>query len=130
MQVMVFMALKPRPQRGFDSTKRRRIRRALPQGTASACRWLSSTQGPRLPPDFGPRHGEKAKMEQYRHRASPPDYDDYEDEADGKRRREQDASHKKKLDDALDLALEDTFPGSDPVSVTQPSPSPYDKCSR
>jgi hypothetical protein len=42
----------------------------------------------------------------------------------------QDASHKKKLDDALELGLEDTFPGSDPVSVTQPPPSPYDKCSR
>ncbi len=39
-------------------------------------------------------------------------------------------SHKKKLDDALELGLEDTFPGSDPVSVTQPPPSPYDKCSR
>jgi hypothetical protein len=26
----------------------------------------------------------------------------------------------KALDEALDLGLEDTFPGSDPVSVTQP----------
>ena len=69
-------------------------------------------------------------MDHYRHRASLTHYDDFEDEADGKRRREQDASHKKKLDDALDLGLEDTFPGSDPVSVTQPPPSPYDKCSR
>lgn len=68
-------------------------------------------------------------MDQYRHRATPPGYDDFEDEADSKHRREQDASHKKKLDEALERGLEDTFPGSDPVSVTQPFPSPYDKCS-
>ncbi len=34
------------------------------------------------------------------------------------------------LDEALDLGLEETFPGSDPVSVTQPPPSVYDRCSR
>jgi hypothetical protein len=28
---------------------------------------------------------------------------------------------------ALDSGLEDSFPGSDPVSVTQPPRSPYDK---
>jgi hypothetical protein len=27
----------------------------------------------------------------------------------------------------LDSGLEDTFPGSDPVAVTQPPRSPYDK---
>jgi len=69
-------------------------------------------------------------MDQYRHRASPPHDDDFEDEADIRRRREADASHKKKLDEALELGLEDSFPGSDPVSVTQPPPSPYDKSSR
>jgi hypothetical protein len=69
-------------------------------------------------------------MDQYRHRAHLPQYDDFEDEADIKRRREQDASDKKKLDDALERGLEDSFPGSDPVSVTQPPPSPYDKSSR
>jgi hypothetical protein len=69
-------------------------------------------------------------MDQNRHRAHPPQYDDFEDEADIGRRREQDASHKKKLDEALELGLEDSFPGSDPVSVTQPPPSPYDKYSR
>ena len=31
------------------------------------------------------------------------------------------------LDEALDLGLEGSFPGSDPVSVTQPPPSAYDK---
>jgi hypothetical protein len=69
-------------------------------------------------------------MDQYRHRASPPHYDDFEDEADGKHRREQEARQKKKLDDALDRGLEDTFPASDPVSVTQPPHSPYDKPER
>ena len=69
-------------------------------------------------------------MDQYRHRASQPHDDDFEDEAEIRRRREQDASHKKKLDEALDVGLEDSFPGSYPVSVTQPPPSPYDKSSR
>jgi hypothetical protein len=69
-------------------------------------------------------------MDHYRHRASLTHDDDFEDEAGIRRRREQDASHKKKLEDALELGLEDTFPGSDPVSVTQPPPSPYDKSSR
>jgi len=69
-------------------------------------------------------------MEHYRHRASLPHDDDFEDEADIRRRREQEANHKKMLEDALDVGLEDSFPGSDPVSVTQPPPSPYDKSSR
>jgi hypothetical protein len=33
---------------------------------------------------------------------------------------------KRKLDKALDEGLEDSFPGSDPVSVTQPAPSKED----
>jgi hypothetical protein len=47
---------------------------------------------------------------------------------DGKRRR--DAASKEKLDDALDRGLEDSFPASDPVSVTQPPSNPYDKAER
>ncbi len=35
-------------------------------------------------------------------------------------------SDKKKLDEALDKGLEETFPGSDPVNVTQPAPSKPD----
>jgi len=31
------------------------------------------------------------------------------------------------LDEALELGLEESFPGSDPVSVTQPPPNIYDK---
>lgn len=36
-------------------------------------------------------------------------------------------AHKDKLDDALDEGLEESFPGSDPVSVTQPPPSRHDE---
>ncbi len=42
------------------------------------------------------------------------------------KRREQDR-RRERLDDALERGLEETFPGSDPVSVTQPPSSPYDK---
>lgn len=33
----------------------------------------------------------------------------------------------KKADDSLHKGLEETFPGSDPVNVTQPAPSKHDK---
>lgn len=33
----------------------------------------------------------------------------------------------RKLSEKLDEALEDTFPGSDPVSISQPSPTARDK---
>jgi hypothetical protein len=33
---------------------------------------------------------------------------------------------KRKLDDALEEGLEETFPASDPVNVTQPAPSKAD----
>lgn len=33
---------------------------------------------------------------------------------------------KRRLDDALEEGLEETFPGSDPVNVTQPAPSKED----
>lgn len=36
-------------------------------------------------------------------------------------------SHKDKLDDALNKGLEESFPGSDPVNVTQPPPSKRDQ---
>jgi len=67
-----------------------------------------------------------------RYRSLRSDQDDFPDDLgdDTKRRRELDADRKKKLDDALDLGLEETFPGSDPVSVTQPPHSPYDRPKR
>ena len=33
---------------------------------------------------------------------------------------------KRRLDDALEEGLEETFPGSDPVNVTQPAPTKGD----
>ncbi len=48
---------------------------------------------------------------------------------DGKRRGQEGSQEERRerLDDALERGLEDTFPGSDPVSVTQPPGSVYDK---
>ncbi len=37
------------------------------------------------------------------------------------------AKEKRRLDKALDEGLEETFPASDPVNVTQPPPSREDK---
>ena len=37
-----------------------------------------------------------------------------------------DSGEKRRLDEALEEGLEETFPASDPVSVTQPSPSKGD----
>jgi hypothetical protein len=42
-------------------------------------------------------------------------------------RKQEEAERKKALDEALDAGLEGTFPGSDPVAVTQPPRSPRDK---
>lgn len=36
------------------------------------------------------------------------------------------AAEKRRLDEELEEGLLETFPGSDPVSVTQPAPSPGD----
>jgi hypothetical protein len=38
-----------------------------------------------------------------------------------------DREEKRRLDDALEEGLEETFPGSDPVNVTQPAPSKADQ---
>lgn len=37
------------------------------------------------------------------------------------------AARKRRLDRALDEGLSETFPGSDPVNVTQPAPSKQDR---
>ena len=42
-------------------------------------------------------------------------------------KRERDAKGKKTLEEQLDTGLEDSFPGSDPVAVTQPPHSPQDR---
>jgi hypothetical protein len=38
-----------------------------------------------------------------------------------------DREEKRRLDDALEEGLEETFPASDPVNVTQPAPSKGDQ---
>ena len=38
-----------------------------------------------------------------------------------------DEAEKRRLDEALEEGLEETFPGSDPVNVTQPPPSKQDR---
>jgi hypothetical protein len=38
-----------------------------------------------------------------------------------------DSAEKRELDDALEEGLEETFPASDPVNVTQPAPSKGDR---
>ncbi len=49
--------------------------------------------------------------------------------ADGSReaKRRGQEERRERLDDALEQGLEDSFPGSDPVSVIQPPSSVYDK---
>ena len=39
-------------------------------------------------------------------------------------------TEKRRLDEALEEGLEETFPGSDPVSVIQPAPSKDDQPAR
>ena len=41
--------------------------------------------------------------------------------------RETKHEHKEKLDEALEQGLEDTFPASDPVNLTQPAPTKKDR---
>ncbi len=42
-------------------------------------------------------------------------------------KRERDARQHKRLEEALERGLEETFPGSDPVAITQPPHSARDK---
>jgi len=60
-------------------------------------------------------------------RSSGRNNDDLDDELDERDRKHIEAERKKTLDEALDCGLEDTFPGSDPVAVTQPPRSARDK---
>jgi hypothetical protein len=49
------------------------------------------------------------------------------DDEEERARKELEAERRKTLDEALDRGLEETFPGSDPVAVTQPPHSARDK---
>jgi len=46
------------------------------------------------------------------------------------KRREREQKHKEALEDKLERGLEDTFPGSDPVAITQPPHSTHDRRKR
>jgi hypothetical protein len=46
---------------------------------------------------------------------------------DGDKSERETAEEKRRLERALERGLEDTFPASDPVNVTQPPPSPADR---
>jgi hypothetical protein len=72
----------------------------------------------------------------YKHRSFQSDADLEWDDEDltGKQRRDREAAkaaakaaHNERLDEMLDIALEESFPASDPISMTQPPQSPYDK---
>ncbi len=60
-------------------------------------------------------------------RASGGDHRELDDDWEERERQRTEAERRKTLDAALDAGLEDTFPGSDPVAVTQPPPSARDK---
>ena len=61
-------------------------------------------------------------------RSQPPDHRDSEQDAkEAGKNRERTERRKQRLDEKLDRGLEDTFPGSDPVAVTQPPSSAHDK---
>ncbi len=60
-----------------------------------------------------------------RTRSAQPESGRNAKDADDKRERE--AKRRKKLDEALERGLEETFPASDPVAVTQPPHSARDK---
>jgi len=50
-----------------------------------------------------------------------------EHEVDEKTRRAREEVRKRKLEKSLEQGLEDSFPGSDPINVTQPPQSVADK---
>jgi hypothetical protein len=43
------------------------------------------------------------------------------------KRQSDETDRRRRLEKSLEQGLEDSFPGSDPVSVTQPAPSVYDR---
>ena len=52
-------------------------------------------------------------------------HDDDGDEEEHDRQR--DSKERERLDEALERGLEDSFPASDPINVTQPAKSPEDR---
>jgi hypothetical protein len=50
-----------------------------------------------------------------------------EEERDDKSKREREDARKRRLERSLEQGLEDSFPASDPINVTQPAPTRRDK---
>jgi hypothetical protein len=53
-----------------------------------------------------------------------------DNEVDEKTRRERETAQQRKLEKSLEQGLEDSFPASDPINVTQPPPTVKDKKKR
>jgi hypothetical protein len=97
-------------------------------GIGQGTRQVPGSYCQRRQPD--PAEQETTMMEEWnKNRSLRPDRTELaphtEDES--AKRREREAKRKQKLDEQLDQGLEDTFPGSDPVAVTQPPHSARDK---
>ena len=67
------------------------------------------------------------KTEHWKHDADPTGQAGHDDPDQTDRKRQALFERKKRFDDALDRGLEDSFPGSDPVAVTQPPRSVRDR---
>jgi hypothetical protein len=50
-----------------------------------------------------------------------------EHELDDKRKGDREEAHRRRLERSLERGLEDSFPASDPINVTQPPPTVGDK---
>ncbi len=50
-----------------------------------------------------------------------------EEERDDKSKRDREEVRKRRLERSLEQGLEDSFPASDPINVTQPAPTRRDK---
>jgi hypothetical protein len=72
---------------------------------------------------------DNAMMDEWTKQRSPrPGHIGFQpDDEGGSRKYDREALRKKALDDRLDKGLEESFPASDPVAVTQPTYSPYDR---
>ena len=53
-----------------------------------------------------------------------------EHEVDDKTKRDKEEAQKRRLEKSLEQGLEDSFPGSDPINVTQPPPTKGDKLNK
>jgi hypothetical protein len=107
---MVFMAGGLPPRFYFDSTAAKRWNMAVGRRVTPR-----QDIGPLIMMDEGNRNRSfpRAQADNGRDQASL--------------RREREERRKEALDDELDRGLEDTFPGSDPVAITQPPHSARDK---